>query len=185
MMRRSNKWYQIIGANLLVTASVVVAAASGNDWSSYHGDAAGTHYSTLRQIDRKNVSKLREVWRYESPDAGPTQSTPLIVDGVMYVVSAKQKVIALDATNGKVRWIFDSGVGTGNPTRGLAWWSEGDQRRVYASVGPYIYSIDAKTGVADKVSVPRGVSICVKIFAGQPKTMFSRRRRRRSCIKIF
>lgn len=150
MSRRNNHWYQTVGATVLATASVIAAAASGNDWSSYHGDAAGTHYSTLQQINRKNVAKLREVWRYETPDAGPTQSTPLIIGGVMYVVSAKQKVIALDATNGTVRWTFDSGVGTGNPTRGLAWWSEGNQQRVYASVGPYIYSIDAKTGAADK-----------------------------------
>ena len=135
----------------LVTGITVAFGAADKNWSSYHGDAAGTHYSTLTQIDRKNVAKLREVWRYEAPDAGPTQSTPLIIDGVMYVVSAKQQVIALDAAKGSVRWTFDSGVGTGNPTRGLAWWAEGNQKRVFASVGPYIYSIDAKTGVADKI----------------------------------
>ena len=92
----------------LVTGITVAFGAADKNWSSYHGDAAGTHYSTLTQIDRKNVAKLREVWRYESPDAGPTQSTPLIVDGVMYVVNGNW-TFAIDITTGRQIWRTASG----------------------------------------------------------------------------
>ena len=131
---------------VLALACGVVAAAAGENWPSYHGDEAGTHYSKLTQITRSNIAGLKEAWRFVTPDPGPVQSTPLVVDGVMYVVTARQKIVALDATNGKVKWTFDSGIGTGNPTRGLAYWSDGRERRLFASVASYLYAIDAETG---------------------------------------
>lgn len=124
------------------------AAPAGNNWYSYGGDPGGTHYSSLKQITRDNVGKLREAWRFETPDQGPIQTTPLIVDGTMYVVTSRQKVIALDAATGKQKWLFDSGVGVGSATRGLAWWSDGKESRLFSAVANYIYAINAKDGKA-------------------------------------
>jgi quinoprotein glucose dehydrogenase len=122
------------------------ADRAGNDWYSYGGDAAGTHYSSLRQITPANVGRLREIWRYETADPGPVETTPLILDGVMYVVSARQKVTALDAATGRAKWTFDSGIGTNGPTRGLTWWHEGTEQRLFAAVASYLYAIDPADG---------------------------------------
>ena len=127
------------------------AVPAGDNWYSYGGDSGGTHYSTLRQITKANVGQLKEAWRFVTPDAGSVETTPLIVDGTMYVVTARQKVIALDAATGKQKWIFDSGVGVNSATRGLAFWTDGKESRLFSSVASYIYAINAAdgTGIRD------------------------------------
>ena len=55
------------------------ASTAGDNWYSYGGDPGGTHYSSLRQITKANVKGLKEVWRFETPDAGSLETTPLIV----------------------------------------------------------------------------------------------------------
>lgn len=121
---------------------------AADDWASYFGDPGGTHYSRLSQITRENVGSLREAWRYVTPDPGAVQTTPLVIDGTMYVTSPLQKVIALDAATGREKWIFDSGIGVGAAVRSLAWWSEGEEKRLFTSVSHYIYAIDPATGTA-------------------------------------
>ncbi|MEQ9567877.1 MAG: PQQ-binding-like beta-propeller repeat protein, partial [Pseudomonadales bacterium] len=123
-------------------------AGAGEDWTYYFGDSGGTKYSRLTQITRENVGQLEEVWTYEVPETGRTQTTPIIVDGTMYVVSAQQKVIALDAATGEEQWIFDSGVGTGGASRGLTWWTDGEQNKLFSAASTYIYAIDPSTGTA-------------------------------------
>ena len=126
------------------------APQAGDNWYSYGGDAGGTHYSTLHQITKTNVNQLKEAWRFVTPDPGSVETTPLIVNGTMYVVTARQKVIALDAVTGTQKWIFDSGVGVNSATRGLAWWSDGKESRLFSSVGSYIYAINAADGTGIK-----------------------------------
>jgi len=121
-------------------------AGAGDNWASYFGDSGGTHYSTLEQITRENVSQLKEAWRYETPDGGRVQTTPLIIDGTMYVVSPLQKVIALDAATGKQKWIFDSDIGVSAAVRGLTWWSDGKESRIFSTVSNYIYAINPADG---------------------------------------
>ena len=107
------KW--VILAVLVYLAAMPAAqepSRAGANWFSYGGDPGGTRYSSLNQITKANVSQLKEVWRFETPEAGRLQTTPLVVDGTMYVVSPRQKVIALDAATGRQKWTFDSGVGT-------------------------------------------------------------------------
>ena len=137
---------------LLVTMTCVAQSAptAGDNWYSYGGDPGGTHYSSLRQITKSNVNQLKEVWRFATPDAGSVESTPLIVNGIMYVITPRQKVIALDAATGKQKWVFDSGVGTNSATRGLAWWSDGKESRLFSAVGSYIYAINAADGTGIK-----------------------------------
>jgi quinoprotein glucose dehydrogenase len=131
-------------------AAQSASKAAGNNWYSYGGDSGGTHYSTLKQITKSNVGQLKEAWRFVTPDAGSTEATPLIVNGTMYVLSARQKVIALDAVTGKQKWIFDSGDGVNAATRGLAFWTDGKESRLFSAVASYIYAINAADGTAIK-----------------------------------
>lgn len=124
------------------------SVTAGEDWPWYFGDPGGTHYSSLDQITRENISQLREIWRYETPDTGRVQTTPLVIGGTMYVMSPMQKVIALDAATGDEKWIFDSGEGTGAAVRGLTWWSDGAERRLFTAIGHYIYAINPDDGTA-------------------------------------
>jgi quinoprotein glucose dehydrogenase len=119
---------------------------AGADWSSYGGDAAGTHYSMLDQITRANVGGLEEAWRFETSDQGSVETTPLIVSGTMYVVSSHQKVTALDAASGKVKWTFVPDVSWSSPTRGLGWWSDGKESRLFAPVGMSIFALNPADG---------------------------------------
>src|SRR3954454_6077019 len=99
---------------LLASASPGAAAAAEGadsaDWPNVGNDKGGTRYSTLDQINRDNVGKLKVAWTYHTGDAGPAttiECTPLVVDGVMYVTTVKTKVVALDAATGQKRWSFD------------------------------------------------------------------------------
>jgi len=125
-------------------------STAGDDWPSYFGDPGATHYSSLEQITRENVNQLEEAWRYEAPDPGRVQTTPLVIDGTMYVVSPRQKVIALDAATGKEKWIFDSGIGVEAAVRSVSWWREGTESRLFSAVSHYIYAINPADGTAIK-----------------------------------
>jgi quinoprotein glucose dehydrogenase len=133
-----------------MTCAAQSAPTAGDNWYSYGGDPGGTHYSSLKQITKANVGQLKEAWRFETPDNGSVETTPLIVNGTMYVLTARQKVVALDAATGKQKWIFDSGVGNNSATRGLAWWSDGKDSRLFTAVGSYIYGVNAADGTAIK-----------------------------------
>ena len=79
-----------------------------SNWLTYYGTYASWRYSELDQIDRSNVSDLRPVWAFESGFTdGGMQSTPLVVDGVMYVSTAWNHVFALDAASGAQIWRYD------------------------------------------------------------------------------
>src|SRR4051812_44126684 len=74
----------------------------GADWPMYRHDLAGTGYSTLAAINRANVAKLTEVWKYPL-QATNSEATPIVVNGVMYV-PAPNRVVALDPETGKEIW---------------------------------------------------------------------------------
>lgn len=137
--------------------------AADRDWPVYHGDAEGTHYSSLRQIDRRNVHQLQPAWVYRCGDArantGSTiECNPLILDGRMYLTTPGLRVVAVDAATGTERWVFDpwDGKGGGGVNRGLATWAgrrirssrgEVDEaRRLFFAAGWKLYALDAETG---------------------------------------
>ena len=122
------------------------ALAAGADWSIYGGTADGNRYSTLTQITRANVGKLAQAWRFDMADAGDPQTHPLAIDGVVYAYTPSLAVIALDGASGKLLWKFDSGVPARGAQRGLTWWSDGMQKRLFASVMNYLYALDPATG---------------------------------------
>lgn len=125
------------------------------DWNSYLGDPKAGHYSPLTQINRSNVSALREVWRYESEnltegEVTQIQTNPLVIDGVLYGVSPTLAVFALDARNGQALWRFETPRAFSlmpNPNRGLAYWSDGHgEARLLVTADHFLYAIDARSG---------------------------------------
>jgi quinoprotein glucose dehydrogenase len=125
-------------------------SAKSQDWAVYLGDDARTHYSNLDQINKTNVSQVKQAWVYDTGETGEFQDNPLIANGVMYIATASRKVIALDASSGEALWKFDPGtVHPGRPgirQRGLAYWASGNDQRIYTAVGSYLYALNARTG---------------------------------------
>src|SRR5205823_6020405 len=120
--------------------------AEQRDWPVYGGSPEQTHYSPLAKINRSNVRQLGLAWTYDSGERGGLQTSPIIVDGVLYGYTPSQKVIALDAATGKLLWKFDSHLEASGPARGVAYWSNGRDRRILASVMNFVYALDAATG---------------------------------------
>ncbi len=116
------------------------------DWPVYGGQDAGDHYSPLAQIDRKNVSTLTVAWRFDTGEKGGLQTSPIIVGNVLYAYTPSQKVIALDAASGKLLWKFDSGISSTQPARGVSYWTNGKESRLFAGVMNFLYALDPATG---------------------------------------
>jgi quinoprotein glucose dehydrogenase len=149
---RPGKWVFGIVLAACVVGNLNATDAKKNvdtEWPVYGGSAANTHYSTLSQINVGNVSKLQEVWRFDTKEGGGLETTPVIVDGVLYGFTPLLKVFALDAASGKLAWEFvPPGRETPRKVRGLAYWTDGSDKRILANVSPYVYAIDATTGKA-------------------------------------
>src|SRR6266568_9029129 len=116
------------------------------DWPVYGGDPGNQHYSPLTQINRANVKRLEVAWTFDTGERGGFQTSPIIVEGVLYGLTPSQKVIALDAATGKLRWKFDSGIRGTQPDRGVAYWAGGKDKRILAGVMNFVYALDASTG---------------------------------------
>ena len=130
-------------------------------WETYKGSPENIHYSSLTQIDTSNVSKLKMAWEYHAGDSDSVhhsqiQCNPIIVKGILYGVSPKLKLFAIDAATGKAKWEFnpmDSLQGDKrsffvmNNSRGVSYWSDGkDDERIYYTAGSDLCAVDAKTG---------------------------------------
>src|SRR3984885_8416984 len=122
--------------------------AARRDWAVNGGETNNTHYSPLAQINRENVGRLQVAWSYDTGETGGLQTSPIIVDGVLYGLSPTQKVFAVDGATGKVVWNFDSGVKGTQPVRGLAYWAsaDGTDKRIIVGVMNFVYALNAATG---------------------------------------
>jgi len=141
-------------------------AASGQqgtsgEWRYYGGDAGGTKYAPLDQIDATNVNTLIETWRWNSPDnaiVGPSnhafEATPLMVDGVLYTSTSFGLVSAIDAETGVTLWTHDPMSYLNGPPpnqgyvhRGVAYWEDGaDKRILIGTLDARLIALDADTG---------------------------------------
>ncbi len=87
-------------------------SVNGGDWSTWAGNGLAQRYSPLDQINADNFDDLEIAWRFSTANFGPTTdfvnpSTPLEVNGVLYAnIGSTRNVIALDATNGQVLWLW-------------------------------------------------------------------------------
>jgi alcohol dehydrogenase (cytochrome c) len=110
----------------VTTQRLTNAASEPQNWFMYSGNYSSTRYSPLSQITPANVKDLKLQWIYQAPVAGAWQTTPLVVDGVMYITQRLNDVVALDATTGRAFWVYrytpapDRIVCCGANNRGLA-----------------------------------------------------------------
>lgn len=123
-----------------------VRTRDNHDWPVYGGQPAADHYSSLTQINRNNVGNLKVAWKFDAGEEGGLETSPIIVGGILYACTPTQKVIALDAATGKLIWKFDSGIVSKIPVRGLAYWTDDKEGRIFASVTNFLYALDSQTG---------------------------------------
>jgi quinoprotein glucose dehydrogenase len=116
------------------------------DWAVYGGQVEGDHYSPLSQINRGNAHRLKEAWKFDAAEEGGLETNPIVIGRTLFAYTASQKVIALEASNGRLLWKFDSGIHSSQPARGLAYWSDGQHGRILAGVMNYLYALDAESG---------------------------------------
>ena len=109
----------IRSALVMMLTLAIGAACSDNkkkestaEWREYLGGPDRNHYSTLDQINPSNVSKLTKAWEYHTRDSGQIQCNPIIVNGVLYGMTATTQPFALDAATGKEIWRQRDSLGT-------------------------------------------------------------------------
>jgi glucose dehydrogenase len=125
---------------------LAATAPQQRDWSTYNGQKAGDHYSTLQQINRTNVHELRQAWAVDTGEQGGLQTNPLIIGRTLFAYTPTQKVIALDAATGKKLWLFDVGTPGLQPVRGLTYWTDGTHSILFAGILSSLYALDPATG---------------------------------------
>ena len=131
---------------LSMAFSALCTAQTSVGWPAYGGGLDADHYSKLTQINRANVHNLAEAWTFDTGEKGGLQDNPLIVGATLYAYTPTQKVVALDAATGSLKWKFDSGVGGAQPARGVAYWTDGKEERIFAGIMSFLYCLDARTG---------------------------------------
>jgi quinoprotein glucose dehydrogenase len=152
---------------LALAFTAAAGAAGADEWPAYGRDAGGTRYSPLTQIDRSNVGKLKVAWTFHTGDIddgkgkGPRsgfETTPIYLDGRLYLTTPFGRVIALDPATGTQLWAHDPEVdrswpyGDGLINRGLAAWRDGNGKGACAltlyeaTIDARLIAVDAATG---------------------------------------
>lgn len=140
------------------TPAARLVAPGNADWKTTGGEPGNTRYSHLDQINRVNVARLRVAWTFRTGDTpanglSQIQATPIVIDGVLYTTTPALAVVALRADSGTLIWRFDPFGNRRREThvnRGVVFWSDGTQKRVFFSAGRRLYSLDASTGQPDQ-----------------------------------
>src|SRR5262245_48261000 len=134
----------LIGILVAAAAFLAPVRRSFDTWKSYGGGVDSSQYSSLKQINKSNLKQLQVAWTFQTGGNGST--SPLVVDGVMYVPRAGQgaAIVALDAATGKELWSNPGGT----TSRGMNYWESSDRkdRRLVFINGGFIKEINAQTG---------------------------------------
>lgn len=92
---------------------LIGANSETTDWVTYGHSYDNQRFSTLAEIDRSNVARLAPRWIFQTGIAATFQTTPLVADGVMYITTPRNHVVALDAASGAERWRYRHEMGPG------------------------------------------------------------------------
>ena len=148
----------VLCALALATASVsgqvtadrlVNAAREPQQWLTYSGTYDGTRYTALDQINRTNVQRLALQWVFQTGVRGSHETTPLVVDGIMYFTAPQNHAFAVDVRTGRPLWHYernlpkDLSLCCGPQNRGFA--ALGD-RVFMGTLDAHVVALDAKTG---------------------------------------
>lgn len=139
-------------------------AADDGDWTSTGRDAGSQRFSPLTQITPANVAKLKVAWTYHmkpaqggtAPSSGrapASETTPLVVSGVMYFSTPYARVVALDAESGKEIWVFKLPQGEQAPIRGIGYWPGAENfgaRILFGTSTGKLIALSAKTGLPEE-----------------------------------
>jgi quinoprotein glucose dehydrogenase len=139
-----------------------------SDWGYYGGDTFGQRFSSLNEINRKNVTHLTVAWTYRTGENGAGfaranklsfEATPVLAFGLLYLETPTNIVIALDPETGRARWRFDPHIDRSRPyseasSRGVSIWEDPDikhsgacTRRVFTgTLDARLLAVDAATG---------------------------------------
>src|SRR6185295_9554837 len=117
-----------------------------NTWRQYLGSSDSSQYSSLDQINKKNVAQIQVAWTYPVGDTRTYRFNPIVVDTVMYTLAKNLSIVALDAATGKEIWTHANQGGVGD--RGINYWESADRkdRRLLYINGGFLTAIDAQTG---------------------------------------
>jgi len=151
-------------------AVLMSATTFADEWLSYGRDAGNTRYSPLTQITSDNVGQLQLAWTYHTGDMSDGrhgsrrsgfETTPLVLDGRLYLTTPLNRVIALDATTGRLLWSYDPKIskdapyGDGLINRGVASWRDPASagracavRLFEATLDARLVALDAATGTS-------------------------------------
>jgi len=138
----------------LLAPLAIVWAQNYKEWRAAGGAQDFIHYSALKQINKENVGKLQVAWTYDTGEASQgseIQGNPIVIDGVLYATSPVNRVFALDAATGKLKWSFDPFQGNATKAksrnRGLMYWQGGKDKRILAGARFHIWALNAETGL--------------------------------------
>ena len=132
---------------ILLSCKRITTDAGANNWSEYLGGPDRNHYSQLSQINAKNVGQLKVAWQYHTTDSGQIQCNPIIINGVLYGMTASAQPFAVDAATGKEIWRKQKqGNDPASSSRGLVFWQDGSDQRILYTNGPWLYAVEATTG---------------------------------------
>ena len=139
-------------------------AAADVEWRSYAGDRGSSKYAPLDQINKDNVAELKIAWRRPAVDGSLTakkpdlmvprdfRATPLMIKGTLFSSNGIGLVEAFQPATGRTIWVQEpfadepeQGL-SGDSTRSVAYWADGDSGRIFVIRGEYLIALDANTG---------------------------------------
>lgn len=155
---------RLIAGLLFIGIFGFYTAPEFTDWEGYHGGDNRNHYSPLSQINVSNVKNLKLAWSYASGGADTVNQTtqmqcnPIIIQGIMYGVSAGSQAFAIDASSGREIWKTTIQEKTPSMnSRGVAFYSSpGHRSKIFFGFGSYLFALDAKTGKPDEAFGEKG-----------------------------
>jgi len=119
------------------------------NWLMYSGDYAGHRFSALEQINTANAASLVPRWAYQTMGGGKFETTPLVVDGILYGTGQDDRAFALDARTGRPIWQYQRALPSdirpccGRVNRGLAIYGD---KVFLGTLDSHVVALDAKTG---------------------------------------
>ncbi|HSY90719.1 MAG TPA: PQQ-dependent dehydrogenase, methanol/ethanol family [Candidatus Binatus sp.] len=128
---------------------LVNSAKEPQNWMTYSGDYSGKRFSALDQVNITNARTLVAKWVYQTGGTGKLETTPLVVDGIMYATGQDDRAFALDARTGRPIWMYQRQIPSdirpccGHVNRGLA--ILGD-KVFLGTLDAHVVALDAKTG---------------------------------------